>query len=76
MPNPSQEPLAPSKSPSEDLVDMGVVCTIKIHDPKSQSGTSSILQCPNQDLKDMKVLCTLKTSVDSQNFELWCIKEQ
>ena len=30
MPNPSQEPLASSKAPNEDLKDMDVVCTFKI----------------------------------------------
>ena len=29
MPNPSQEPLASSKSPNEDLKDMGVLCIFK-----------------------------------------------
>ena len=30
MPNPSQEPQAPSKAPNQDLKDMDVVCTFKI----------------------------------------------
>ena len=30
MPNPSQEPPAPSKAPNEDLKDMDVLCTFKI----------------------------------------------
>merc|ERR1711954_544487 len=30
MPNPSQEPPAPSKPPNEDLKDMDVLCTFKI----------------------------------------------
>ena len=30
MPNPSQEPPAPSKAPNEDLKDMNVLCTLKI----------------------------------------------
>ena len=30
MPNPSQEPVAPSKAPKEDLNDMYVLCTFKI----------------------------------------------
>ena len=30
MPNPSQEPLASSKTPNKDLKDMDVLCTFKI----------------------------------------------
>ena len=30
MPNPSQEPLASSKAPNEDLKDMDVLCTFEI----------------------------------------------
>ena len=30
MPNPSQEPPAPSKAPNEDLKDMDVLCTFKV----------------------------------------------
>ena len=30
MPNPSQEPPASSKAPSQDLKDMDVLCTFKI----------------------------------------------
>ena len=36
MPNPSQEPPAPSKAPNEDLKDINVICTFKI---KIQSQT-------------------------------------
>ena len=30
MPNPSQEPLAPTKAPYQDLKDMSILCTFKI----------------------------------------------
>ena len=30
MPNPGQEPQAPSKAPNQDLKDMNVLCTFKI----------------------------------------------
>ena len=40
MPNPSQEPPSPNKTPNKDLKDMDVFCTfkIKIESPNSDHG--------------------------------------
>ena len=50
MPNPSQEPLASSKVPNEDLKDMDVLYTFKIK-----------IESQNWSLEDIDVLCTLKS---------------
>merc|ERR1711954_421268 len=50
MPNPSQEPLASSKVPNEDLKDMDVLYTFKIK-----------IESQNLILEDIDVLCTLKS---------------
>ena len=50
MPNPSQEPLASSKVPNEDLKDMDVLYTFKIK-----------IESQNWILEDIDVLCTLKS---------------
>merc|ERR1712112_695593 len=47
MPSPSQEPLASSKAPNQDLKDMDVLCTfkIKIESQNSEYGCTKD-QCP------------------------------
>ena len=47
---------------------------IKMLRPSQEPPTSS--KAPNDDFKDMDVLCTLKTTMECQNLDHVCIKEQ
>ena len=42
--------------------------------PSQESTASS--KATNDDLKDMDVLCTFKIKIESQNSDLWYIKDQ
>ena len=43
---------------------------------KPQSGTFSILESPNEDFKDIDILYIFKISIDSQNLDYKCMKNQ
>ena len=47
---------------------------IKMPNPRQEPPASS--KAPNEDLKDRDVLCTFRTSIESQNSEKGCIKDQ
>ena len=64
MPNPSQEPPAPSK-PIDHI-------KIRINMPNPSQEPPASSKTPNQDLKDTNVLCTLETKIEDQNLEHGC----
>ena len=73
IPNPSQEPPESSKSPNQDLKEMGVQIKIQMPNPSQEPAMSS--KSPSQDLEDMDVLCTFKVKIESWNLEYVSIKD-
>merc|ERR1711954_229275 len=77
----SQEPPASSKAPNQDLKDMGVPKTsdhiqINIRTPNPSQEPPASSKAPNEDLKYMDVLCTFKITIETQNLEYGCTKDQ